>query len=99
MIFNPPYVVTTDEEMEHAKKEKDVTAAWAGGEDGTVVINEFIPWITRYLSERGVLYLLLIEENGIKEIVEKIKAEGLQVTPILKREVMAERQVIMRVSR
>jgi len=42
IIFNPPYVSTTDEELKEAKDDKGVSASWAGGEDGAQVIKEFI---------------------------------------------------------
>ena len=31
IIFNPPYVPTTPEELALAKQNHDITAAWAGG--------------------------------------------------------------------
>ena len=34
IIFNPPYVVTSEQELKNAQKKKDLEAAWAGGTNG-----------------------------------------------------------------
>ena len=61
LIFNPPYVPCSDEEMEKAIKEKDSTAAWAGGLRGREVIDKLIPQVRNHLTSTGVFYFLLIE--------------------------------------
>ena len=66
IIFNPPYVPTTPEELALAKQNHDITAAWAGGQDGLEVIYdtnflEFIP--SKLAKPNGAFYLLLIDEN------------------------------------
>ena len=60
LIFNPPYVVTSEEELDDAQAKKGIEAAWAGGIQGTQVLLNFIPTIQRVLKKSGVLYLLLI---------------------------------------
>lgn len=59
LLFNPPYVVTPDEEVER----KDIAAAWAGGKDGRLVIDRLLPVIPTLLSDRGVAYMVVIPEN------------------------------------
>ena len=107
LIFNPPYVPCTDEEMQHALKCKDSTAAWAGGYKGREVINRIIPKVRTLLSPAGWFYLLLIEDNGIYRIVFEIleyankdNEDGLkmQYEAIMKREWLGERQVIIKFS-
>ena len=51
LIFNPPYVPTTNEEVvshytdvSHGSSNL-ISAAWAGGIDGRVVIDKFLPLI------------------------------------------------------
>ena len=60
IIFNPPYVVTSKEELDDAQEKKGIEASWAGGEDGTEVLMQVIPQIRKIMSKNGVFYLLLI---------------------------------------
>ena len=41
MVFNPPYVPTPDEEVAGC----GIEASWAGGTDGRIVIDQFLPKI------------------------------------------------------
>jgi methylase of polypeptide subunit release factors len=41
LIFNPPYVPTPDEEVNGT----GIEVSWAGGEDGRIVIDLFLPYI------------------------------------------------------
>ena len=50
MIFNPPYVVTSNEELAEAQEKKGIEASWAGGECGIEVLVDFIPVAKRILS-------------------------------------------------
>lgn len=106
LIFNPPYVPCTDEEMEHALKFKDSTAAWAGGLHGREIIDRVIPKVRTYLSPTGCFYLLLIEDNVIPQVVSQIlewanqpeaaNESELAFEVIMKREWLGERQVIIK---
>ena len=42
IIFNPPYVETSDEELENAINKRSIEASWAGGEDGVIIIYNFL---------------------------------------------------------
>lgn len=59
LVFNPPYVVTPDEEVER----KDIATAWAGGKNGRRVIDRLLPMIPTLLSNGGVAFMVVIPEN------------------------------------
>lgn len=75
VLFNPPYVPTSMEELQDAIDQKDViTAAWCGGPRGRVVLDRFIAMLPRYLSRRGYCYLVLIRENDEADVVAAVEA-------------------------
>lgn len=51
ILFNPPYVPTSDEELDQAVKCGDVSAAWAGGIDGRRVIDRVLPQVYDLLRD------------------------------------------------
>lgn len=59
LLFNPPYVPTDMDEV----GSRDLAAAWAGGPQGRVVIDRFLPCVARLLAPGGVCYLVLVLEN------------------------------------
>ena len=81
LIFNPPYVPTTAEELEAAKSKASLAGAWAGGEDGMSVTDLFLPsvavrrcehaWLTLQdlLSEHGAFYLVAVASNKPDRII------------------------------
>lgn len=70
ILFNPPYVPTSMQELEDAIAQRDViTAAWCGGPRGRVVLDRFIASLPRYLSRNGCCYMVLIKENDVPDVV------------------------------
>ena len=43
LVFNPPYVPTTDVELSAARAKASLEGAWAGGSDGMDVTDLFLP--------------------------------------------------------
>ncbi|CDW89788.1 hemk methyltransferase family member 2-like [Stylonychia lemnae] len=95
-IFNPPYVVTPEDELMKAQQKRDIEASWAGGKDGIQVLMAFIPKAYEFLSEKGVFYLLLIEEN--LKILKRL-GKLFDIVYLVKRECPGERQVILRLTK
>uniref|UniRef100_A0A0G4FS92 Methyltransferase small domain-containing protein n=1 Tax=Chromera velia CCMP2878 TaxID=1169474 RepID=A0A0G4FS92_9ALVE len=72
MIFNPPYVPSTREELE----EGGIDAAWAGGEKGMEVTDKFLQQMPTFLERHGFLYLLLEKRNEPETVIEKLKRKN-----------------------
>ena len=73
ILFNPPYVVTPDEEVGSS----GIEASWAGGVDGRVVIDRAMPQIIKCLKEDSVGYMVLVDDNKVEEIVDWFEKEGV----------------------
>ena len=95
LIFNPPYVPTSDDEL----GSDGIEAAWAGGTDGRVVIDKFLPIVSRLLSPKGRFYLVVVEENKPKQIINEMTNQGLKGEIVLKRQAVNEGLQIIRFSR
>ena len=95
LLFNPPYVPTPEEEIGG----DGISAAWAGGKDGRVVIDRFLPMVKHLLTPRkGRLYLVLVKENRPDEISEYFQNQGMTAQIINHRKARNERLSIMLVT-
>ncbi|TPP55844.1 N-6 adenine-specific dna methyltransferase 1 [Fasciola gigantica] len=85
ILFNPPYVPTTQEE--HQTAGFGVTATWSGGLHGREVIDAFLPQAVELLSPTGCLYLLLLEDNIPAEVHQIIRrlSNGLLLPTLIKK--------------
>lgn len=65
--------------------EGGLAASWGGGPKGRMVIDRFLdsPAIERMLSRPdGAFYLILVEENEPREVIEKLNQKGMIVGAI-----------------
>ncbi|CAG9564203.1 unnamed protein product [Danaus chrysippus] len=92
VIFNPPYVVTDSEEC----NSHGIEASWAGGVKGREVTDRLLYMIPKILSPDGSFYLLLIEENIPKEVVQIMSKLGFKSETIIERRVRNERQLVIK---
>jgi len=99
LIFNPPYVPTSEEELEHARATADISAAWAGGPRGRLVLDRLLPLLGSLLSPRGVFYLLGVRENEPDEIAALLRPQGFDAVTVAERRAQNERLFVMRFSR
>ena len=75
-----------------------ITAAWAGGARGRVVIDRIIPLIPRVLAHpHGIAYLVLVEENEPKEVEAALRKLGLVAAIAARRKAHNERLLVLRV--
>ena len=95
LLFNPPYVPTPEEEIGG----DGISAAWAGGKDGRVVIDRFLPMVKDLLApHKGRLYLVLVKENRPAEIASYFQNQGMTAQIINSRKARNERLSIMLVT-
>ncbi|WFC94107.1 peptide chain release factor N(5)-glutamine methyltransferase [Malassezia brasiliensis] len=79
LLFNPPYVVTSDEEEAAAQAHADLAGAWAGGTYGTALLQRMIDdgIFERTLRSGGRLYVVTIKQNDPEGLVRQLSAHGL----------------------
>ena len=93
LLFNPPYVPTPNEEVGGC----GIEAAWAGGENGRVVINRFLPFIEKLLSAVGVCYMILVKDNHPKEIARILTIGGLHTKICIERQAINEGLLVIKI--
>jgi release factor glutamine methyltransferase len=81
ILFNPPYVLTGDDELGR----RDITAAWAGGLDGRGVIDRILEVVDQYLAANGFFYLITVRENNLQDIRERMALKGFKADLVLYR--------------
>eukprot|EP00759_Apiculatamorpha_spiralis_P053980 PhF_6_TR6710/c0_g1_i1/m.9731/K19589/N6AMT1; release factor glutamine methyltransferase len=95
LYFNPPYVPTVVEEVQG----NGIEISCAGGPNGTYVLEQMLPHLIPLLSERGVFYLLFIEQNSPLVMAEAISSQyDLKYTVVFKR-YSGERYTVIRFER
>ncbi|SGY14819.1 BQ5605_C013g07113 [Microbotryum silenes-dioicae] len=99
IVFNPPYVPTSEDELEMARMEGVLERAWAGGADGMQVTDRLLDVVELLLSNRGLFYLVTIVQNKPQQIIEGLEKTGLRGEVVLKRRAGGEHLHILRFSR
>ncbi len=92
IIFNPPYLPTTDEE----RVEGWLNRALDGGPKGRDVIFRFLEELKDHLSSKGRALLLVSSLTGLEEVKEKARAEGLEVVEMLNRRFFFENLCVLK---
>lgn len=79
LLFNPPYVVTSDDEERLEQSRAGLGGALAGGVHGTQLVDAMIRngIIERVLSPGGRFYLVAIRANDPPALVAALQARGL----------------------
>ena len=86
LIFNPPYVPTPREEVvDSSGDEASIASSWAGGRDGMQVTRRFVQKIPDLLSDAGVFYLVLLQDNDVPGVLEEMSSLGLEARVALTR--------------
>lgn len=105
LAFNPPYVVTDDEEIDANDIPRDnpfnpsITKSWAGGTDGRLVMDRVFDGLDAILSANGQAYILVIAENKPKEIIATMSGKGFIGSIIAERRIRGEHLFVLKFSR
>ncbi|CAG7847403.1 SubName: Full=Related to MTQ2-Putative S-adenosylmethionine-dependent methyltransferase {ECO:0000313/EMBL:CCA68162.1} [Serendipita indica DSM 11827] len=100
LLFNPPYVPTEEEEVEHGQDTPNIQSSWAGGSMGMHITDILLDQLDSLLSPKGCCYLVTVAQNRPKEIMERVRAKhGLESSVILSRRAGGEHLHILRFSR
>ncbi|XP_017882753.1 hemK methyltransferase family member 2 [Ceratina calcarata] len=93
IVFNPPYVVTNDDEISNG----DVLfKAWAGGANGRKVMERVFLTIPNILSDLGVFYMLVIKENDPEYILRVFRSLNMIGEIVIERRIRGEHLYILR---
>lgn len=96
LVFNPPYVVTSSEEM---LKEEVISKAYSGGHRGREVMDRLFPVLLQSLSERCIFYLLLLKENDPEDIMGVLAQYGFSGETLISRQVPGEKLFVLKFTR
>mgnify|MGYP002393893297 CR=1 FL=1 len=87
LLFNPPYVPSSAEEVPAPTRGEHIDAAWAGGPRGRQVVDAFLPQVPALLSRpHGCFFLLAMRENDPADIVRQLAPHGLQGSVVARRQ-------------
>lgn len=96
VVFNPPYVVTNDDEISNRQI---LSKTWAGGTNGRTVMARVFPKIPRILSDTGTFYLLVIKENDPEHILRTFIDLNMMGSIVAERKIRGEHLYILRFKR
>lgn len=94
VIFNPPYLPTSEEERIDDWLER----ALDGGKDGRDVISRFAGQVYRVLAPGGRVLILVSSLTGIPEVIALFEESGFQVRIVASRNVFGEDLVVLKCS-
>lgn len=107
IIFNPPYVPSTNIQLANSQ---GIDKAWAGGENGSVIIKKFIEQAIPLLAdESSLIYIVILKQNfpgdwegeegcRLREYLDELEnGKRLYVEVVLRRRVWCEDLAVVRI--
>jgi release factor glutamine methyltransferase len=92
IIFNPPYLPTSEEE----KVPGWLNYAFDGGASGRETLDRFLDGVRNYLKPEGEILLLISSVTGLKAVDEKMKSLGFGVDVIARKKVSFELLIVVK---
>jgi len=100
LVFNPPYVPTSDDEADAAQRGAGIAGSWAGGADGLQVTDALLRQVDGLLSPQGQFYLVSVKQNNVPQLRESMsKAFSLRSEIVLQRRAGCEHLFVLRFAR
>jgi release factor glutamine methyltransferase len=95
IIFNPPYLPSSEEESDLGWIEK----AWSGGPSGRDVIDRFLEECDQYLLEKGSILMVQSTLSDVEKTVYKMRKNGFDVNIIDEKKLDFEKLVVIQANR
>lgn len=92
ILFNPPYLPTSEEE----KVPGWLNYAFDGGESGRETLDRFLAEVRNYLKPGGKILVLISSITGLEAVVEKMKKLGFEVDVVQRKKVSFEELMVVR---
>ncbi|CAO1613536.1 unnamed protein product [Jaminaea pallidilutea] len=106
LLFNPPYVPTTEEEEEQAQRQAALSGSWAGGSLGVNLLERLFDdadglghGIETILSPGGSFYFIAIKQNNPEALVRRLGERGLTARIALSRRAGGEHLFVIAAQR
>lgn len=103
LLFNPPYVVTEDEEINNKNSgvefNDNIIKSWAGGLNGRKIMDKVFVELDDLLAVNGVAYVLVIKDNKPNEIIEDLTRLKFKAVIIGDRKIRGEHLFILKIER
>lgn len=92
VLFNPPYLPTSDEE----KVPGWLNYAFDGGASGRETLDRFLEKVKDYLCPGGKILVLISSITGVEEVKEEIEDMGFKVDIVGRKKISFEELVVVR---
>ncbi|HIH74665.1 MAG TPA: methyltransferase [Methanosarcina sp.] len=92
ILFNPPYLPTSEDE----KVPGWLNYAFDGGASGRETLDRFLDEVRNYLKPGGRILVLISSITGLEAVKEKLMKTGFEVDIVLKKKVSFEELMVVR---
>ncbi|KKG08486.1 HemK2/MTQ2 family protein methyltransferase [Methanosarcina sp. 2.H.A.1B.4] len=92
ILFNPPYLPTSEEE----KVPGWLNYAFDGGASGRETLDRFLDEVRNYLSPGGKIMVLISSITGLEAVKEKMEKLGFEVDVVGRKKVSFEELMVVR---
>ena len=92
ILFNPPYLPTSEEE----KVPGWLNYAFDGGASGRETLARFLNEVRNYLKPRGKILVLISSITGLEAVKEKMEKLGFEVDVVGRKKVSFEELMVVR---